>query len=306
MDTLMLFLTLLLKQFWTLWLKLTLHLHLHLHLHLLLLLKLKLKLKQKQKVTLPLPLPRTRLRARLACGQRGAVLVSVLMLMMAVMIVGFSSVRAALGDAQSARYERDRQVALRAAEAALLDAERELDTTPATSPRFAAIEGAGFVAGCGKLGTDQHGLCTRVAPPSWQVIDLASDDAALVPYGSFSLRALPGVAQQPRYLIELIALTPPTPAAGRFYRITALGFGQRASTRVVLQSFYRKATAPGGSPPTPTPTLPALPATPTSPTTPAPSTTPTTPLTVLPTTWPEHRIGWREISNWPALHAAVH
>jgi type IV pilus assembly protein PilX len=222
----------------------------------------------------PLPLPRLKLRARVA-RQYGAALVSALVLMMAVMVIGFSAVRAALGDAQSARHERDRQVALRAAEAALLDAERELDTTPATSPRFAALDGPGFVAGCGKLGTDQHGLCTRVAPPSWQVIDLASDDAALVPYGSFSMRNLPGVAQQPRYLIELIALMPPNPGAGRFYRITALGFGQRASTRVVVQSFYRKPVAPGGSPPTP------------------------------PAAWPEHRIGWREIANWPALHAAA-
>lgn len=207
--------------------------------------------------------------------QCGAALISALVLMVAVMIIGFSSVRAALGDAQSARHERDRQVALRAAEAALLDAERELDATPATSPRFAALEGPGFVAGCGKVGTDQHGLCTRVAPPSWQVIDLAGNDAALVPYGSFSLRTLPGVAQQPRYLMELIDLAPPNPAAGRFYRITALGFGQRSSTRVVLQSFYRKAVAPGGSPPAP------------------------------PSALPERRIGWREVANWPALHAAA-
>jgi len=225
---------------------------------------------------LPLPAPPTprKPRGRLT-RQCGTALVSALVLMMAVMVIGFSAVRAALGDAQSARHERDRQVALRAAEAALLDAERELDTTPATSPRFAALAGPGFVAGCGKLGTEQHGLCTRLAPPSWQVIDLASADAALVPYGSFSIRTLPGVAQQPRYLIELIDLTPPNPAAGRFYRITALGFGQRASTRVVVQSFYRKAVAPGGSPPPP------------------------------PAAWPEHRIGWREIANWPALHAAA-
>jgi type IV pilus assembly protein PilX len=213
--------------------------------------------------------------------QCGAALITAMVLMLAVMIVGFSSVHAALGDAQSARHERDRQNALRAAEAALLDAERELDATPATSPRFAALAGAGFVAGCGKAGSDSHGLCTQATPPSWQVIDLAGDDPALVQYGSFSLRTLPGVVQQPRYLIELIALTPPDAAAGRFYRITALGFGQRASTRVVLQSFYRKAAAPGGSPPTPAPTAPP------------------------PAGLPEHRIGWREVANWPALHAAA-
>ncbi len=199
--------------------------------------------------------------------QRGAALVAALVLMVAVLVVGFSSVHAALADAQSARYERDRQVALRAAEAALLDAERELAGTPPSAPRFAALAGAGFIDGCGKAGFDNYGLCTRVSPPSWQVIDLAGDDAALVTYGTFTLRDLPGVAQQPRYLVELIPLNP---AYGRFYRITALGFGQRAGTRVVLQSFYRAAPATGP-----------------------------------PTTLSAGRIGWREVANWPALHAAA-
>lgn len=205
--------------------------------------------------------------AKPSMRQRGAALVAALVLMVAVLIVGFSSVQAALADAQSARHERDRQVALRAAEAALLDAERELSGTPASAPRFAALAGAGFIDGCGKAGTENHGLCTRLSPPSWQVIDLAGIDAALVTYGTFTLRELPGVAQQPRYLIELIPLNP---AYGRFYRITALGFGQRTGTRVVLQSFYRQAAATGP-----------------------------------PTTLPAGRIGWREIANWPALHAAV-
>jgi type IV pilus assembly protein PilX len=199
--------------------------------------------------------------------QRGAALVSALVLMVAVLIIGFSAVHAALNDARSARHERDRQVALRAAEAALLDAERELAGTPATSPRFAALAGTGFIDGCGKAGSAHHGLCTRTAPPAWQVIDLAGDDSALVDYGTFTMRALPGVAQQPRYLIERMPLDA---AYGRFYRITALGFGPGSSMRVVLQSFYR--TAPATGPPA---------------------------------TLPAGRIGWREVANWPALHAAV-
>ena len=208
--------------------------------------------------------------------QGGAALVTAMVLMLAVLIVGFSSVRAALGDAQSARHERDRQVALRAAEAALLDAERELEATPPSSPRFAALAGAGFIAGCGKAGADNHGLCTRVAPPSWQAIDLAGDDPALVAYGTYTMRDLAGVAQQPRYLVELIPLNA---AYGRFYRITALGFGQRASTRVVLQAFYRK--APAAAPPS------------------------GSPAAGSPTPLPAKRIGWREVANWPALHAAT-
>lgn len=205
-------------------------------------------------------------------GQGGAALVTSLVLMVAVMLVGYASVRAALGDEQAARHERDRLTALNAAEAALIDAERELAATPPTSPRYAALAGAGFIAGCGKAGTEGHGLCTLVTPPSWLAIDLAGADPSVVIFGTFTLRDLPGVAQPPRYLIELIPLNA---AYGRFYRITALGFGQRSSTRVVLQSFYRAAPAAGAGPPAPATTL------------------------------PDKRIGWREVANWPALHAAA-
>ena len=237
--------------------------------------------------------------------QGGAALVTAMVLMLAVLVVGFSSVRAALADAQSARHERDRQAALRAAEAALLDAERELADTPATSPRFAALAGAGFVAGCGKTGTENHGLCTHTAPPAWQAIDLAGADPALVIYGTFSLRDLGGVAQQPRYLVELM---PFNPAYGRFYRITALGFGQRTSTRVVLQSLYRKGpaagpgSAAGPEPPTPPPVAPTAGA----PVAAAPAIpTPAAPAAGTPAALPAQRIGWREVANWPALHAAA-
>lgn len=209
--------------------------------------------------------------------QCGAALVSTLVLMVAVLVIGFSALQAALRDAQSSRYERDRQLALRATEAALLDAEHELAATPATAPRFAALAGAGFIDGCGKAGSDHHGLCTRLSPPSWQTIDLAGADPALVLYGTFSLRALPGVAQLPRYLIERL---PVDPLAGRFYRITALGFGQRAGTRVVLQSLYRLAPV-------------------------APAPAAAAPAVGAPAARPVGRLGWREVANWPALHAAV-
>jgi type IV pilus assembly protein PilX len=248
--------------------------------------------------------------------------------MLAVLVVGFSSVRAALADAQSARHERDRQVALRAAEAALLDAERELADTPPTSPRFAALAGSGFIAGCGKAGTDSHGLCTHAAPPSWQAINLASSDPALVVYGTFSMRDLGGVAQQPRYLVERM---PFNPAFGYYYRITALGFGQRAGTRVVLQSLYRKPPAAGAGMPAPPVTSPgalpgtaaqdpvaAAPGTPATPEKTGPPDMPEAPdppdaegspvalpAVAPPAALPAQRIGWREVANWPALHAAA-
>lgn len=203
--------------------------------------------------------------------ENGAALLVALVLMVAVAIAGVSAVQAALDDEKSARHERDRELALRAAEAALADAERDIERADPSSPRLAAIAGAGFLSGCGQAGSDNHGLCAALAPPAWQAIDLAGSDPALVLYGTFSARSFgAALAAPPRYLIEPVALDA---AYGRFYRITALGFGVQRGAQVVLQSFYRKVWS-------------------------APAATPAHP-------YPTGRLGWREVANWPALHAAA-
>jgi type IV pilus assembly protein PilX len=46
-------------------------------------------------------------------------------------------------------------------------------------------------------------------------------------------------ARLPAYVIERIAPPGATARQGSFYRITAIGFGSRTSTQVVLQSLYR-------------------------------------------------------------------
>lgn len=196
----------------------------------------------------------------------GAVLVTVLFVLIAVLIVAVSATTAALNAEKSARNERDRHIALTAAEAALLDAERDIDSPDPASPRaamFATGSALGFVDGCGKgLGDPGLGLCSRVdAPglPAWMSAALTGDDAAesgAVVYGAFTGAVMPTgagtlPALPPRYIIELM----PFPLAGEdasepvanFYRITAIGFGSRPTTKVVLQSFYRKGHAPGAA-----------------------------------------------------------
>lgn len=59
-------------------------------------------------------------------------------------------------------------------------------------------------------------------------------------------------AKAGRYIIELLRSMQPGQDAGMtqqyFYRITAIGFGTRETTQVVLQSYYRKSgTASGGA-----------------------------------------------------------
>lgn len=190
--------------------------------------------------------------------QRGAVLLVALCVMLVLMLLGASAARNALNAEKSARGERDRAVALQAAEAALLDAERDIDSSaPSARARmFAPGSVAGFVAGCGAR-ADNLGLCKRApahAAPAWQRAGLAERG---VLYGRFTGAAMPlGRAslpsRAPRYIIELMPYERPGEDAGRrtgnFYRITAIGFGASEATRVVLQSYYLKAVPEGAAP----------------------------------------------------------
>ncbi|MEN3278358.1 MAG: type pilus assembly protein PilX [Massilia sp.] len=208
--------------------------------------------------------------------QRGAALVTVLFLMLAVLMMSVSSVRAALSAAKSAAAERDRHVARAAAEAALRDGERDIEGAAGpASPRtaiFAAAGAGAFAERCAD-GAERTGLCRFTPPPgipAWQAVDLAGERT--VEYGRFSGRSMPLGAGQlparlPRYLIELL----PSPGAPPRYRITAIGFGADPATIVVLQGYYVRASG----------------------------STPVTPATA------GRRLGWRDIPNWPALHRAA-
>lgn len=200
--------------------------------------------------------------------ERGAALVTMLFLMLALLMMSLSSMRAALAGARSARYERDRLVAHAAADAALLDAERDIEgAAGAASPRtaiFRALDASAFAERCAGR-AEKAGLCKAAsggAAPAWQAADLAGK--AGVEYGRFSGRTLATgagtlPAAAPRYLVEL--LPGPTP----LFRITALGVGADPATVVVLQSYYRRGA--GGA--------------------------------------AGERLGWREIANWPELHRAA-
>lgn len=262
--------------------------------------------------------------------QRGLALVCALLMMAAAMVIGVAVARGAFALLASARNEGDRVTARLVAEAALQDAERDIAGTgagasAARSALFAAADGAGFVAGCGR-GPADLGLCRVTAPPAWHSVDLGAADAdVLVPYGQFTGAALPlgaGTlpARLPGYLIERLAPAGVDPTHGSFYRITAIGFGMRASTRVVLQSLYRvpppaappaagdadagDAADAGADAPTEEPTGESADEPAAGPTNEAAGPDPPSPpAAVPPAALPAGRIGWREIANWPELHA---
>jgi type IV pilus assembly protein PilX len=191
--------------------------------------------------------------------QRGATLIVSLVMLSVVLLLATSLASNALMGERAARNERDRQVAMHAAEAALLDAETDIENSTAITSRsalFSPNSAQGFSEGCGRGDENKYqGLCLNSASEkkaAWLTVDLAdaSSHSASVPYGRFTGKTLPhsssGAAQfpsqLPRYIIELMLDS----AAGRatrpsrLYRITAIGFGSDSSNQVVMQSFYRK------------------------------------------------------------------
>jgi len=190
---------------------------------------------------------------------QGVALLTALFVLLALTIIGMSAAQTALTAEKSARIERDRHLAFQGAEAGLLDAEHDIDggadPASARAALFASASALGFVDGCGAGPASANlGLCAYTpAAPAWQLAALAAAAAAAndatIPYGKFTGAVLPvgaGAlpARAPRYVIELMPLArageDAGQRAGNLYRITAIGFGVRDTTHVVLQAFYRK------------------------------------------------------------------
>lgn len=162
--------------------------------------------------------------------ERGVALLVCLLMLILVMLLGVSAAQLSLQGEKAARGERDREVAFQAAEDALADAERDIQ------------------AGGGKFVDPACGEA-----PVWQRVDLsgAVDSGCTVAYG-----AATGAAMQtgqgflpfkkPRYLIERTECHHPGEDASAAatpsycYRVTAIGFGAKPATEVVLQSVFSK------------------------------------------------------------------
>jgi type IV pilus assembly protein PilX len=199
--------------------------------------------------------------------QRGMALLATLGILLAMMILGVSAMRAAFNGEKSARAERDRYVALQAAEAALLDAERDIEGAAgpgaARTALFAPGAAASFEDGCGAgAGNPALGLCAHAlppAPPAWQRVRLADPeppDVRFVEFGRFTAAVMPVgramlPARLPRYVIEQLPYVRAGEDAGRvqalFFRITAIGFGASSAHCVVLQTYYLKTAPPGAA-----------------------------------------------------------
>lgn len=194
---------------------------------------------------------------------RGAALMTVMMILIIVSMLGLAAVEIAVMSERGARNDRDLQLALQAAEAALADAAFDIDGTGAAAlsrPEvFAADSAADFRDGCGDAASGHgKGLCTPALAdqPVWLTVDFVAPAARsrAVSLGEFTGRpfaaadgssgrgAMP--AMKPRYIIEAVpdgeVFTDLRRKTGYVYRVTAMGFGPRQDIQAVLQMVYRK------------------------------------------------------------------
>ncbi len=182
---------------------------------------------------------------------RGMSLLVIMLMILALSMLALGAMNSSILQERMVGNARDRHVALQAAEAALRDAELDLETNLHAD--------SGFVAGCAA------GLClppsdsadNPQSAPLWQALDWAAARA----YGSRTgAPALLGpenaaLSAQPRYVIERLPTLPPAtgdsagfgggwslaPAVrARAYRITVRASGMRSGTVVMLQSLYVK------------------------------------------------------------------
>ena len=196
--------------------------------------------------------------------ERGATLIVVLLLLIVVLLLGVGASQIAVQGEKSSRNDRDRQIAFQAAEAALLDAETDIEASPdalrSRSHLFSADGIAGFpqtmesFCAAGEANVFL-GLCRYAEneDAAWRHVDFLGAGATSthsVPYGRFTgqvfpVGAGPLPARLPRYIVEMMPDRKPGMAADEsayVYRITAVGFGVRETTQVALQTIYRKAS----------------------------------------------------------------
>ena len=196
----------------------------------------------------------------------GFALVTVLLLLLVVTVLSVGAAQLSLVNERGARSDRDTEIALQAAEAALVDAELDiLGPNPHPSARLCLFNDkdvAPFVQGCG-TGANL-GLCAPTEPgttPAWMRADLSPSGMKSVPFGTFTgQKYLVGKgatpAALPRYIVEVIraqggwqANRLESASAGRathIFRVTAIGFGVEAETQVVLQTnLYKPVISPG-------------------------------------------------------------
>jgi type IV pilus assembly protein PilX len=206
-------------------------------------------------------------------AQHGSTLIISLLFLMVTTLIATGVWRLAMQQESMTGVDRDYQIAFEASEAALRDAELDFfnacarvsitGTNAVCTPRAQPIEGftgfgsqtSGEIPPDGSCNGD--GLCMGKsaiasnvklyeARPNLEILEgtATSTLGERIPYGKYTrtpneaTQMIPLVAQQPAYLIEALSFSGNNgKQLGVMYRSTAIGYGRRGDTRVVLQSY---------------------------------------------------------------------
>jgi len=163
--------------------------------------------------------------------QRGAALITALLLLVVLTILGVSVMQMSRVQEKMAGNTRDINVGFEGAEGALRNAEALIGTQtsrpiacPDATCAFRALNSVGDVANQDKTWWTNNGQA----------------------FADGSGKALTGVAENPRYVIEEIAIVsaipdPTDPSSGRtFYQVTARSSGASGLSNTIVQSTYAR------------------------------------------------------------------
>ena len=186
--------------------------------------------------------------------QQGFSLILVMVVLVIVAVAGAAGAQLALLNERGSRSDRDVQLAFQSAEAALYDAGVDIEGTGAGArgPVFSPDALSAFLPACGDAGPNK-GLCAAASDgevPAWMAVDFLAEPPHTAVFGDFTGARFdasgPGIkpAAKPRYVIEPVPFyelgQSRASAPSLAYRVTAMGFGARRESQVVLQMVYRK------------------------------------------------------------------
>lgn len=198
--------------------------------------------------------------------QSGLSLIVVLLILVVVSILGVAGIQISVLGERATRNDRDIQIAWQGAEAGLMDAQLDMQGQYAASLpadnvqqrvklfKRDAPDITALGAGCGSTAATR-GLCLSIpgVAPDWLTADFTDTgaSASTVAFGTYTGRSFTAgttglqPATPPRYIMELVedpayAGMASQTAKRYIYRITSMGTGPNANTRVVVQITYRK------------------------------------------------------------------
>lgn len=182
--------------------------------------------------------------------ERGAVLIVALLFLVILTMLGVTAMTGTTMEQRMAGNTKDIGVALQAAEAAMRDARRDINTLPVNGASGRNLHISQFGDGSGTdnatCSTTAKGLCRpagyseqlgTILPPALNI-----DAQTYAQYGEYTgAPQILGVANQPRYLIEIFCLKYHGGGLGacKFYRITARGYGGNPNSQVTLQEIFQ-------------------------------------------------------------------